>query len=80
MGVKKKILISVCLFLVVAIAVVAIVMFAPLPMKIKWNTIYDVGSNVKLLEAGETGNPTNAAALIKYNADGSIDTSDWKVL
>ena len=80
MGVKKKILISVCLFLVVAIAVVAIVLFAPLPMKIKWNTIYDVGSNVKLLEAGETGNPTNAAALIKYNADGSIDTSDWKVL
>ena len=80
MGVKKKILISVSVVVVLAIAVVTIVLFAPLPMAIKWNTIYDIESNVKLLEAGETGNPTDATALIKYNADGTIDTSDWKVL
>ena len=81
MSLKKKIILACSISLAVIIAVVCIIMFAPLPMNVDWDELYDMESNVKLLEAGAEGNPyDDAPALVKYNADGSIDTSDWKVL
>ena len=80
MSLRKKIVIGVSIFLAVVIAVVAIILFAPLPMNINWDSVYDIESNVTVLAAGETGNPTEAVALVKKNADGTVDASDWKIL
>ena len=81
MGLKKKIIISSSIFVAIAVIVVCVILFAPLPMHIDWDSIYDIESNVELIPAGAEGNPSNeSVALVKKNADGSIDTSDWKVL
>lgn len=81
MSLKKKVIIGCSLGLALVVAIVAIVLFAPLPMPIDWDSIYDIESNVTLLAPGETGNPSaTASALVKKNADGSIDTSEWKIL
>ena len=79
-GLKKKVIISCSIALAAIIMIVCIILFAPLPMNIDWDSIYDIESNVKLLQPGEGGNATNASALVKMNADGTIDTSDWKIL
>ena len=79
-GLKKKVIISCSIALATIIMVVCIILFGPLPMNIDWDSIYDIESNVKLLQPGEGGNTTNAPALVKMNADGTIDASDWKVL
>lgn len=81
MSLKKKVIIGCSLGFALVVAIVAIVLFAPLPMPVDWDSIYDIESNVTLLAAGEKGNPSDSAvALVKKNKDGSIDTSDWKVL
>ena len=80
MSLRRKIIVGCSIALAVIIAVVAIVLFAPLPMNVDWDEIYDLESNVKLLEANAEGNPTDAPALIKLNADGTVDNTDWKVL
>ena len=80
MTLKTKIILAVSISIAVIISVVCVILFAPLPMNVDWDSIYDVESNVELLEANAEGNPTDAPALIKKNADGSVDTSDWKIL
>ena len=80
MTLKTKIILAVSISLAVIISVVCVILFAPLPMNVDWDSIYDIESNVELLEANAEGNPTDAPALIKKNADGSVDTSDWKIL
>ena len=80
MGLRLKVILSCAIALAVIVAVVCIVLFAPLPMHVDWDSIYDIESNVELLAPGEGGNTTDAPALVKRNADGTIDTSDWKVL
>ncbi|HCJ01924.1 MAG TPA: hypothetical protein DHV31_03415 [Clostridiales bacterium] len=80
MGVKKKIIIGVSIFLAFAIMIAAIVLFGPLPMHVDWDSIYNIGSNVKVLDVCDEHNTTGSVSLAKYNADGTIDTSDWKVL
>ena len=52
MSTKKKIIISVSIAVAVIVAVVCVILFAPLPMHIDWDSIYDIESNVQLLEAG----------------------------
>ena len=80
MSLKKKIVITCSIALALIVAVVCVILFAPLPMHVDWDSIYDIESNVVLLEAGDEGNPSDSPALVKMNADGSIDTSDWKIL
>ena len=84
-GLKKKIMIGVSIFLVFAILIAILILFAPLPMDVEWDSIYDIHSNVVKLEVGEKNNKTGSVALVKYSgedADGNpiVDTSDWKVL
>ena len=80
MTLKTKIVVVTLIAFAVIAAVVLAVLFAPLPMNVDWDSIYDIESNVVLLEANAEGNPTDAPALIKRNADGSADSSDWKIL
>ena len=80
MTLKAKIVVAVSIVFAVVIAAVCVILFAPLPMNVDWDSIYDIESNVVLLEANAEGNPTDAPALIKKNADGTVDTSDWKIL
>ena len=80
MSLKKKIIVACSISFAVIIAIVAVILFAPLPMNVDWDSVYDIGSNVVLLEAGANGNTTDAPALMKLNDDDSIDTSDWKIL
>lgn len=80
MGLKTKIVIACSVSLAVIVAIVCVILFAPLPMNVDWDSVYDIESNVVLLEAGAEGNPTDSPALVKLNKDGSIDTSDWKIL
>ena len=80
MSLKKKIIIACSISLAVIISVVCVILFAPLPMNVDWDSIYDIESNVVLLDADSEKNPTDATALVKLNADGTIDTSDWKIL
>lgn len=80
MTLKTKIVVVTLIAFAVIAAVVFAVLFAPLPMNVDWDSIYDIESNVVLLEANAEGNPTDAPALIKRNADGSVDSSDWKIL
>ena len=80
MTLKTKIVVVALIVFAVAVAAVLVVLYAPLPMNVDWDSIYDIESNVVLLEAGAEGNPTDAPALVKLNSDGSIDTSDWKIL
>ena len=80
MTLKTKIVVAVSISLAVILAAVCVILFAPLPMNVDWDSIYDVESNVELLAANAEGNPTDAPALIKKNADGTVDTSDWKIL
>ena len=80
---KALILLIVAIILVAAIlgvVVYGLVAFMPKPMDIDWTKVTDIGSNVTYLAAGEGGNTTDAQALIKYNADGTIDDSPWKIL
>ena len=77
MSTKKKIIICVSIALAVIIAVVCLILFAPLPMHVDWDSVYDIESNVQLLKAGAEGNPyDDAVALVKKDGD----TSDWKIL
>lgn len=80
MKLKTKIVVVTLIAFAFIAAVVLIVLFAPLPMNVDWDSIYDIESNVVLLDAGEEGNPTDAPALIKMTPEGAVDTSDWKIL
>lgn len=79
MSMKSKIIVISSIALATIIAIVAVVLFGPLPMNVDWDELYDIESNVVLLEAGAEHNPTDAPALVKMNGD-TIDTSDWKIL
>ena len=80
MTLKTKIVVVTLIAFAFIAAAVLIVLFAPLPMNVDWDSIYDIESNVVLLDAGEEGNPTDAPALIKMTPEGAVDTSDWKIL
>ena len=80
MGFKKKIVIAAIIALALIVSVVSVILFAPLPMNVDWDSVYDIESNVELLPVGAEGNSTNAPALVKRNQDGSIDGAPWKVL
>ena len=74
MGLKKKVLISCAIAFVSIVAIVLVVLFAPLPMPVDWDSLYNVGSDVELLAPGAEGNTTGSVALVKK------DASDWKIL
>jgi len=75
-GLKKKVIIATALVLVAAILITTVVLYASIPMKVDWDSLYDIGSEVALLAPKSEGNPYDAPALIKTkNPD-----SDWKVL
>lgn len=80
MSLKVFIIIAVAAILVIAILVYGLVAFLPAPMKINWDKVNKIDSNVVLLAAGEGGNKTDAQALVKLNPDGTIDDSPWKIL
>ncbi len=80
MSSKVKIIVACSIALAFIAAVVLVILFAPLPMNVEWDDIYNVENNVTLLDANAEGNPTDAPALVKLNKDGKPDTSDWKVL
>ena len=79
MGMSKKrktvVIVTMCLLLVIAL--VLVFLFGPMPMRVDWTKVHKVETNVVLLSDGCDGKP---AELIKYNEDGSIDESPWKVL
>ena len=79
-GLKKKIIIGISIFIAFAIMVGAIILFAPLPMNVDWESVYNIDSNVVKLEVNDPNNGTGSVALVKYDEFGNIDTSDWKVL
>ena len=80
LSLKAFILIAVAAVLVIATVTYLLLAFTPVPMKIDWNKVQKIDSNVTLLAAGEGGNTTDAQALVKLNPDGTIDDSPWKVL
>lgn len=80
MAMKTKIIIIVAIVFVVAFITFGLISFRPIPMKVNWNKVKKIDSNVKYLAAGEGENKTDAQALVKLNADGTIDASPWKVL
>ena len=77
---KKIIIVSVILLVFVGVGILSIVLFGPDPMPVDWSKVQKIPNNVTLLSADDTRNPTDASALVKFNDDGTIDTSDWKVL
>ena len=52
MSMKSKIIVISSIALATIIAIVAVVLFGPLPMNVDWDELYDIESNVVLLEAG----------------------------
>ena len=74
---SKIVIIVVACVLVVGIGLGSYFMFGPMPMRVDWNKVREVENNVTLLTAGENGKP---AELIKYNADGTVDETPWKVV
>ncbi|MCR4726077.1 MAG: metallophosphoesterase [Clostridia bacterium] len=80
MSLQAKIIIIVAVVLIVGFIVFGLVSFMPIPMKIKWEKVKKIDSNVKLLAPGEGGNTTDAQALVKLNENGTIDDSPWKIL
>ena len=77
---KAVVIMIVAAVLIVGIVVTGCVIFRPIPMKIDWSKVNKIDSNVTYLAAGEGGNKTDAQALVKLNADGSVDDSPWKIL
>ena len=77
---KKIIITAVCIVVCTAIMIVCLFFFAPDPMPVDWSKVQVIPSNVTLLQADDPNNTTGAPALVKLNADGTIDTSDWNVL
>jgi len=78
---KTKIIVAVVVVVVAILLLVAVKMFGPDPMPVDWSKVQFIPSNVVMLEAGAMNNPSQEnVALIRYNSDGSIDDSDWKVL
>ena len=78
-SVKKIVITAVIVLVVFALAIVAVYLFAPDPMPVDWSRVRKIPSNVCLVEANTTNNPSDNRALVKLNGD-EIDTSDWKVL
>ena len=77
LSLKKRIAIIVVIVILSAVMITSVVLFGPTPMHFDWNELYDIGSEVKLLEAGAEGNPyDDAPALIKTEHP----NSDWKIL
>ena len=78
MSKMRKTLLIVSLCLVFVIALVAIFLFGPMPMRVDWSKVHKVENNVTLLSEGCDGKP---AELIKYKEDGAtVDETPWKVL
>ena len=81
MNLKKRIIIACALVAFVGVAVTCTILFAPIPMNIDWDSLYEIGTNVEVLQPGAEGNPSaDSVALVKKNEDGTIDASDWKLL
>lgn len=82
---KKK---KTILWIIIGILIAAIIgvsayfayAFSPRSMNIDWDAVQPSNTNVALLSADDQRNVTGAPALVKLNADGTIDPSDWKVL
>ena len=77
---KMKILIGGIIAVVTGVLILVVYLFAPDPMPVDWSSVQKIPNNVTLLKKGDNDNPTDATALVKLNANGSIDTSDWKIL
>ena len=77
MSKRNKIIVIVVLSLAFILALVSVFLFGPMPMRVDWSKVHKVANNVQLLTAGENGKP---AELIKYNEDGKVDETPWKVL
>ena len=77
MSSKVKIIVACSIALAFIAAVVLVILFAPLPMNVEWDDIYNVENNVTLLDANAEGNPTDAPALVKLNKDGKPDR--WRI-
>lgn len=81
MSKKGKIIAAVSVFLVLAVGLVVVFLYGSMPMRVDWEKIHKVSNNVTLLTPGEGKNPSkDAYSLVKLNADGSVDETDWKVM
>ncbi len=77
---KKVVVTAVIVLVLFALAIVAVVLFAPDAMPVDWSKVRKIPTKVTLLAAEDDRNPTDTHALVKLNDDGKPDASDWKVL
>ncbi|MBQ9370017.1 MAG: metallophosphoesterase [Clostridia bacterium] len=81
---KKKLIIWIVVgvFIAAVIGVSAYLMYAFLPrsMDIDWDSIEKSNTGVTLLAANDEHNDTGSPALVKLDANGSVASSEWKVL
>ena len=77
---RKVIVTAVLILVITGVLIMCAFFFAPDPMRVDWNKVEKIPTNVTFLDASDERNPTDAGALVKLNEDGTIDTTPWKVL